>query len=211
MGRTSVAVARPGDKDALRAIRLEGRDKQAERLIPAIGVLMAEAELAFDALDRIAVSVGPGGFSGIRAGVAAARGIALAAGVPVVGATSFAIMAASFEATEGCPDTYGLVSPAGVGAHYCQLFRRDCVPLSEIMLLPAEAVEPFFAKSAQAIAGPSAQALAGQGKLPVAAAAVDIFPDAEVLARLAASLDPLGIRPRPSMCARPTRDRRQTP
>jgi tRNA threonylcarbamoyladenosine biosynthesis protein TsaB len=68
----------------------------AEALIPMIAAVMNAAGVKFDALDRIAVTVGPGSFTGLRVGVAAARGIALAAGKPVVGLTTLAALAAPF-------------------------------------------------------------------------------------------------------------------
>ncbi len=65
----------------------------AERLLPMIDDVMTGAGLTFQQLDRIAVTIGPGGFTGLRVGVAAARAIALATGKPVVGLTSLAAMA----------------------------------------------------------------------------------------------------------------------
>ena len=59
-------------------------------------------------VDRVAVSIGPGGFSGIRTGVAAARGIGLAAHIPVVGATSFRIMAEASTRPSKCRKLLGL-------------------------------------------------------------------------------------------------------
>ena len=66
----------------------------AEALMPLIGRVMKEADVAFSALDRIAVTTGPGSFTGLRVGIAAARGIALAATKPVVGLTTLAAYAA---------------------------------------------------------------------------------------------------------------------
>lgn len=65
----------------------------AERLAPMAGAAMAQAGLAMPALDRIAVAVGPGGFAGIRVGVAFARGLALALDVPAVGVSLFDVWA----------------------------------------------------------------------------------------------------------------------
>ena len=73
----------------------------AEALMPLIARVMDAAAIAFADLDRIAVTVGPGIFTGLRVGVAAARGIALAAAKPAVGLTTLAALAAPvFEADE---------------------------------------------------------------------------------------------------------------
>jgi tRNA threonylcarbamoyladenosine biosynthesis protein TsaB len=68
----------------------------AEALIPLIGRVMKQAEIPFSALDRIAVTTGPGSFTGLRVGISAARGIALAAAKPVVGVTTLAAYAAPY-------------------------------------------------------------------------------------------------------------------
>jgi tRNA threonylcarbamoyladenosine biosynthesis protein TsaB len=66
----------------------------AEALMPLIGRVMKEAGLPFAALDRIAVTTGPGSFTGLRVGLSAARGIALAAAKPAVGLTTLSAYAA---------------------------------------------------------------------------------------------------------------------
>lgn len=66
----------------------------AEALMPLIGRVMKQAAMAFSELDRIAVTTGPGSFTGLRVGIAAARGIALAAAKPAVGLTTLAAYAA---------------------------------------------------------------------------------------------------------------------
>lgn len=62
--------------------------------MPLIAAVMSDAGMEFADLDRIAVTVGPGSFTGLRVGVAAARGIALAAGKPAVGLTTLSAIAA---------------------------------------------------------------------------------------------------------------------
>jgi len=57
----------------------------AEALMPLIARVMKASGIAFSGLDRIAVTTGPGSFTGLRVGLSAARGIALAADRPVVG------------------------------------------------------------------------------------------------------------------------------
>lgn len=79
----------------------------AEALLPMIAQVMSEAKLEFAEIDRIAVTIGPGSFTGIRVGVAAARGIALAADKPIVALTTLASFAAPHIATD---DTNPLLS-----------------------------------------------------------------------------------------------------
>ena len=62
---------------------------QATMLMPMIERVRQAAGLAYSDLDRIAVAVGPGSFTGLRVGLAAALGLSLAAGVPAVGISSF--------------------------------------------------------------------------------------------------------------------------
>src|SRR4051795_3835431 len=66
----------------------------AEALMPLIARIMDAARLEFSELDRIAVTTGPGSFTGLRVGIAAARGIALAAGKPAFGLSTLSAYAA---------------------------------------------------------------------------------------------------------------------
>src|SRR3954469_20720606 len=66
----------------------------AEALMPLIARVMANSGIPFGAIDRIAVTTGPGSFTGLRVGISAARGIGLAAAKPVVGLTTLAAYAA---------------------------------------------------------------------------------------------------------------------
>ena len=65
----------------------------AERLMDILDRALAEAGLELSAVERIAVSVGPGSFTGIRVGVAAARGLGLALGVEVRGISTLSVLA----------------------------------------------------------------------------------------------------------------------
>jgi tRNA threonylcarbamoyladenosine biosynthesis protein TsaB len=190
MGRSSAALGLglPGEPVLVR--RLDAREPQAEGLIPLIGDLMAQAGVALSSLDRIAISVGPGGFSGIRTGVAAARGIGLAAGVPVVGATSFQIIAAAFEKAREAPRTYGIAAPAGLGAVFCQIMGRGSQPLTEIVALPHSETAAFFEGRAGALTGPAAGALFEGGYVSLPVIGGDLMPDAAALAEIAPGLDP---------------------
>lgn len=85
------------DTDASKLIAQESlpmKRGHAEALMPLIARVMKESGIGFAALDRIAVTTGPGSFTGLRVGLSAARGIALAAGKPVVGLTTLTAYAA---------------------------------------------------------------------------------------------------------------------
>jgi tRNA threonylcarbamoyladenosine biosynthesis protein TsaB len=73
----------------------------AEALMPLIARVMKASGVAFTSLDRIAVTTGPGSFTGLRVGLSAARGIALAADKPVVGLTTLTAFAAPIVAENG--------------------------------------------------------------------------------------------------------------
>jgi len=100
----SAAILDTDRKDGLTSRSLPMMRGHAEALVPLIAAVMSEADVEFTGLDRIAVTVGPGSFTGLRVGVAAARGIALATGKPAVGLTTLAALAAPFfEADESLP------------------------------------------------------------------------------------------------------------
>jgi tRNA threonylcarbamoyladenosine biosynthesis protein TsaB len=65
----------------------------AEALLPMILHVMRQADVQFSDLDALAVSVGPGAFTGLRVGIAAARGIALAAGLSCLGVSTLELFA----------------------------------------------------------------------------------------------------------------------
>ena len=95
--------------DAVLAQRAEPMARgQAERLMPMMAEMLAEAGLSWADIDAIGVGTGPGNFTGIRIAVAAARGLALARGVPAIGITALDA------AAEGAPPCLAVAS-AGRG------------------------------------------------------------------------------------------------
>src|SRR5258705_13133895 len=92
------------DTDSTKIIAQESQAMKrghAEALMPLIARVMKASGVAFTALDRIAVTKGPGSFTGLRVGLSAARGIALAAGKPVVGLTTLSPYAAPVVSEDG--------------------------------------------------------------------------------------------------------------
>ena len=110
----------------------------AEAIMPMIARVMAKAQIGFDKLDRIAVTVGPGSFTGLRVGISAARGLALAAGKPAVGLTTLSAYAAAvvsqnqtapvISAIDARHDHVYFQIVAGDGS---QLVRPGIVPIDE--------------------------------------------------------------------------------
>jgi tRNA threonylcarbamoyladenosine biosynthesis protein TsaB len=109
----------------------------AEALMPLIARVMKASGIAFTSLDRIAVTTGPGSFTGLRVGLSAARGIALAADKPVVGLTTLTAFAAPIVAENG---EHPIVSAIDARHDhvYFQLVSGDGSPLIKPKVAPIE-------------------------------------------------------------------------
>ncbi len=112
---------------------------QAEALVPMAEAALADAAVGFDGLDRVAVTVGPGAFTGLRIALAAARGFALAAGLPVVGITTFEAVAHGLPDAERAGRAVLVAVDSRRAEPFLQLFGPDLAPMGEpAMLEPAE-------------------------------------------------------------------------
>jgi tRNA threonylcarbamoyladenosine biosynthesis protein TsaB len=138
----SVAVGR-GDA-VLAHERREMRHGHAEALLPMIDRVVAAAGMTPSAIETVAVSVGPGGFTGIRAGLAAAQGLALASGARLIGITSFAAVAAALPRSSE-PLLVALDSRRE--DLYAQLFSGDDVLLCEPAAIAPAALAAFAASA----------------------------------------------------------------
>ncbi|OUS12851.1 tRNA (adenosine(37)-N6)-threonylcarbamoyltransferase complex dimerization subunit type 1 TsaB [Rhodospirillales bacterium 47_12_T64] len=98
----SVAVMRRGE---VVAVRLEEmRRGQSERLLPLVHDVMDDAGLELLEMDGFVVTTGPGGFTGVRIGLAAAQGFSLACEKPLVGVSNFEVLARAVPAVEKSSD-----------------------------------------------------------------------------------------------------------
>ena len=126
----------------------------AERLMDVIDQALAEASLPLSSVARIAVVVGPGSFTGIRVGVAAARGLALALHIPCVGITTLEALAHQHHAKTldaGQPAAPVVVAmDAKRGEVYTQAFGQDGTPLTQPAALLPEDVDEL-ARSLSAV------------------------------------------------------------
>lgn len=90
---SGLGIAIVGDGTRLAGIVEDGRD-QAARLLPAIEAVLGQAGVGRHELSLIAVTVGPGSFTGVRVGLAAARGLAVGLGVPLAGLATTRVLLA---------------------------------------------------------------------------------------------------------------------
>jgi tRNA threonylcarbamoyl adenosine modification protein YeaZ len=145
----------------------------AERLVPMIAALPGKGQA-----QRIAVALGPGSFTGVRVGLAAARALALAWGAQLLGYPTLALVAAMARKRHGAqPVTVAMTG--GHGEWFVQDFAADGLPVTELAsLTPAAAVRSAMGAL---VAGSQAEALValrGSGE------ALSQWPEARALSLL---------------------------
>ncbi|HZD90644.1 MAG TPA: tRNA (adenosine(37)-N6)-threonylcarbamoyltransferase complex dimerization subunit type 1 TsaB [Pseudolabrys sp.] len=159
----------------------------AEALMPLIHRVMKAAHADFAELDRIAVTVGPGSFTGLRVGIAAARGIGLAAGKPVVGLTTLAAYGAPLIAAD---DSQPVV--AAVDARHAHVYLQVYGTAGRVLVAPRiaslhEAALRASAAGAPRLVGTGAELLAAawpEGERPPRKIDARRAPDIAWVARL---------------------------
>jgi tRNA threonylcarbamoyladenosine biosynthesis protein TsaB len=185
----SVALWRAGSL-AVHRFRPMARG-HAEVLMPLAVEALTEADIGFGDVDAVAVTVGPGAFTGLRIALAAARGIALAAGIPVIGVTTFAAIAEAVPAAERADRALLVLLDSKRGDLFAQLFAPDLSPIGEPEIIPPAAISRLIPPGPLVLAGDGVAlvgpALAALG-LQVAISTVQGPPDAAAVARLAARL-----------------------
>lgn len=159
--------------------------------MPMVVDAMAEAGWGFGDLDRVAVTTGPGGFTGVRIGLAAARGIGLATGRPVVGVTTLAALAAAVEQSAQRALLVAIDSKRGDA--YVQAFQGGAsgwVPMAPPWVAKPDAVRHGLSagQAGWTVVGDAAASVAGALRDQGIAAeqAPPEQPDAAVVAALAA-------------------------
>jgi tRNA threonylcarbamoyladenosine biosynthesis protein TsaB len=185
----------------------------AEALMPLIARVMKNAGLPFTALDRIAVTTGPGSFTGLRVGLSAARGIALAAGKPAVGLTTLSAYAAPAVNANGENPVMSAID-ARHGHVYYQAVSADGDALILPRVAPIEEALEASRIGAPHLVGNAARILAERWPthaLPPSSVDAQAAPDIAWVAWLGAAADPDIAPPRPyylrSPDAKPSLDR----
>ncbi len=144
----------------------------AEALIPLVARVMKRSDLTFAELDRIAVTTGPGSFTGVRVGLAAARGFGVATGVPVVGVSTLSVYAAPYLAGNGKAPVV-----AAIDARHEHVFLQVFGPGGQTVVSPRLASLPEAIRAASAspayLVGSAARAIAAGLPKNVSPRAVD--------------------------------------
>ncbi|WP_247997211.1 tRNA (adenosine(37)-N6)-threonylcarbamoyltransferase complex dimerization subunit type 1 TsaB [Brucella tritici] len=132
----------------------------AEVLMDYVERAAREAKLSLRDMDRVAVNIGPGSFTGVRIGVSAARGFALALDVPAIGITAFEALAAETQSLS--PEKPVLVLlDAHRGEIYAQSFDAKGLPSAKPLVLSREEAEALAVSQAAStvLAGSAAPAI----------------------------------------------------
>lgn len=199
LGACSVAVFDSANEKILASETLIMEKGHAEELLPQIKRVMSSQSTSFDQIDRIAVTIGPGSYTGIRVGIAAARAIGLATGKPVVGVSTLSALIAPLMAVGG----KGL-SAAAIDARHGYIYFQAIAHGGRQLAAPGY----ISVHDARRLIGAGPVALAGSGGALVAyeclthginayLAEESLSPDILWVARLGELADPLQARPKP--------------
>ncbi|CAH1658574.1 putative Inactive homolog of metal-dependent proteases, molecular chaperone [Chelatococcus asaccharovorans] len=199
LGLCAACVQQDDAETPLSAESLVMERGHAEALLPLIERVMARVDGGFKSLDRVAVTIGPGSFTGIRVGIAAARAIGLAAKIPVVGVTSLTAFAAPLVA-RGQQRLVG----AAIDARHGHVFFQAVAPGGRSVV---NARHISIRDAARALgAGPAVLAGSGAGLVAAEARAlgvdvstegVNMAPEIAWVARLGLTADPATALPKP--------------
>jgi tRNA threonylcarbamoyl adenosine modification protein YeaZ len=158
----------------------------AEALIPLIARVMDAAKIEFDDLDRIAVTTGPGSFTGLRVGISAARGISLAAAKPAFGITTLAAFAAPYLAQNDATSVAAVIDARH--AHvYFQVFGPNGHATAAPRIAPIDEAARAAATAPMRVVGSAATLFAAAWPLhapPPTLVEAQIAPDIAWVARL---------------------------
>lgn len=199
LGACSACIYQAGDAEPLARETIPMERGHAEALLPLVDRLSSQVDGGFASLDRVAVTVGPGSYTGLRVGIAAARGIGLAAGIPVVGVATLSAFLAPLMAGE----RRGLLT-AAIDAKHGHMYIQAIAPGGRTIIPPSlmglrEATR-LLGSGPLLITGSAAPALAAEARaqgIEANIAGGSLAPDVAWVARLGAIADPAQALPKP--------------
>ncbi|MEJ0095405.1 MAG: tRNA (adenosine(37)-N6)-threonylcarbamoyltransferase complex dimerization subunit type 1 TsaB [Methylocella sp.] len=186
-----------GTLEAVETISMERG--HAEALLPLIDRVMARIEGGFPALGRVAVTVGPGSFTGLRVGIAAARAIGIACEIPVVGVSTLAALAAPL-ILEQLPGLVGAAIDARHGNVFFAAFGPDGRAILSPRIAPIREAARSLGSGPVRLVGSGAALLAieaASAGLTVESVGETLVPDIVFVAKLGLLADPAMAPPRP--------------
>jgi tRNA threonylcarbamoyl adenosine modification protein YeaZ len=191
-GAASAAVVEASRVEPLAAISRPMARGHAEALAPMVEEVGRSVEGGFASLGRIAVTIGPGSFTGIRVGLALARAMGLALGVPVVGVSTLVAFAAPL-LSEPRPGIIAAAIDARHGSVYFQLFEASGRALGPPRCDAVRECVRGIGAGPAILAGDAVDLVAAEAHragLPYDLAAAAGAPDIVAVARIGLALDP---------------------
>ena len=170
----------------------------AEALMPLIDQVMKQSRVGFNELDRIAVTTGPGSFTGLRVGLSAARGIALAANKPAVGVTTLTAYAAAAISETGRHPVISVIDARHDHVYY-QVVSGNGASLIRPKVAPIDKVLEAARYGTPIIVGNAARLIADRWPADVAPVSVDTQPAPDIawVGWLGAAVNPSSAPARP--------------
>ena len=156
------ACVHDGQRELGRSVRDIGKG-HAEQLMDVIAEALEAGGMDYSGLDAIAVSVGPGSFTGIRVGVATARGLALALQIPAIGVTTLEALASEARAN-GANGTIMSAIDAGRDGLYVAVYDASGTAINPPAILDMAAARAMVSTVAT-ICGSAAERIAGEPAL----------------------------------------------
>lgn len=183
--RGSVALARGA---TLLAERVQEKpNAHAEELLPLLGALLEHSGVRRESLERVAVGLGPGSFTGLRVGIALAQGIAMGLGIELVGVPSLTTLAAGLRRSPDV-EVYGALLDARRSEYFFAAFDAQHAELCRPLALPsagvADAITALIGQRTLRVAGDAACGVLPAAWLPPRDEAA--HPEARQLAQLCA-------------------------
>ncbi|TDR87164.1 tRNA (adenosine(37)-N6)-threonylcarbamoyltransferase complex dimerization subunit type 1 TsaB [Enterovirga rhinocerotis] len=192
LGQCAAAILDVASETTIAAEAIAMERGHAEALLPLLDRVMARVDGGFHSLDRVAVTIGPGSFTGLRIGISAARAVALAIGIPAVGVTTLsALMAPLME------DGPKRLTVAAIDARGGRVFVQAIGPSGRLIIQPCvmtiRDVVRNLGSGSVALVGPGATMIAAEARaVGIDAVLHDdlVLPDLAWVARIGAAAEP---------------------
>lgn len=168
---------------------LEMTRGHAEALMPMIERIMAKANASYGDIDLLAVTKGPGAFTGMRIGISTAKALALVLNKPLVGICSFKALLETYKA-QTCPQTghYAILIETKRTDYYFALFDSNNDAIIPGQVMPAETIIKALGKTHPVLLGDAITRFKSENsvyKNLFSSIHMQEFPDIEIISKMA--------------------------